>query len=55
MNNQKTNTGKCPHFDDGRPCRGCEYASDPKLYDPCCLFGHPELLEKTRDQQSRFT
>ena len=37
--------GKCPHFEDGRACRGCEYADNPKLFDPCCLYGHLELSE----------
>ena len=37
----------CVHFP-GRRCRGCEYASDPEQFDPCCLYGHEELLEKVR-------
>ena len=37
----------CHHFDDGRTCRGCEYSSDPDLFDGCCLYGHPDAQRRT--------
>ena len=33
----------CEYFP-GRKCRGCSYASDPKQFDPCCLYGSDEAL-----------
>lgn len=50
-NNQTTRTGeRCPHFDDGRPCRGCEYASSPEEFDPCCLYGHLDAVNRKRNE-----
>lgn len=53
MNDKHQTTGiggKCPHFDDGRPCRGCEYASNPNEFDPCCLYGHPDARNRKQKE-----
>lgn len=33
-----TEGGSCPHFTDGRPCRGCEFSVAFELFDGGCFY-----------------
>lgn len=43
----------CVHFTDRRSCRGCEYSSDPDLFDGCCLYGHPDAQRRAAREWNR--
>ena len=44
----------CPHGFD-RACHGCGYASDPDMFDPCCLFPYTVKTFPHRKQTEKQT